>query len=220
VREVDAREDRDAREALVRAWQDACDAVCARVESRDEILGDLLGRLAEPHRRYHDARHVAACLGIAHAQRAHAQRPAEVALALLFHDAVYTRQPGDEADSASLAIASLSMLGVEPDVVARVAGLIMRTADHEAEGDPDAELVLDADLAILGADDADFDAFERGIREEFSFVDDDAFRRGRAAVLRRFLARPAIFLVPAIRAAREEAARYNLSRALQRLAAG
>jgi len=45
-------------------------------------------------------------------------------------------------------------------------------------------------------------------------VDDDAFRKGRSAILQRFLDRPAIYATPAMRSRYEEPARQNLRRSL------
>ena len=72
-------------------------------------------------------------------------------------------------------------------------------------------------LPILGADVATFDAYERAVREEYAFVDDAAFAKGRARVLRSFLDRDAIYGTTGGRALWEAAARANLERSLRAL---
>lgn len=73
------------------------------------------------------------------------------------------------------------------------ARLVRATATHIPQGeDPDELVFLDADLLILAASPGEFAAYERGIRREYSFVDDAAYHRGRGAVLRGFLERDRI----------------------------
>jgi hypothetical protein len=57
------------------------------------------------------------------------------------------------------------LLGVAPDTIARVRRTILATARHEADAeDTDAALCLDFDLAILGAEANEHDAYARAIR--------------------------------------------------------
>ena len=79
-------------------------------------------------------------------------------------------------------------------------------------------LLVDIDLAILGAAPARFDEYERQIRDEYGFVPEAVFREKRAGILRGFLERPALFSTPALAARFEAAARANLADALARLA--
>ena len=77
-----------------------------------EVAGrDLLARYAEPHRRYHDRRHLTEVLTAVDVLGRHAARPDVVRLAAWFHDAVYDPQapPGaNEESSAQLAVDVLS----------------------------------------------------------------------------------------------------------------
>ncbi|NUO50242.1 MAG: hypothetical protein HOV80_15415, partial [Polyangiaceae bacterium] len=71
--------------------------------------------------------------------------------------------------------------------------------------------------SILGARQPIFDVFDAAIRREYHWVAEDDYRRGRAAVLQRFLDRPVIFVTPALREMFEARARDNLRRAISRL---
>jgi predicted metal-dependent HD superfamily phosphohydrolase len=53
------------------------------------LYEELLARYTEPHRHYHTVRHLEECFAELAAVRADAARPAEVELALWFHDAIY-----------------------------------------------------------------------------------------------------------------------------------
>jgi predicted metal-dependent HD superfamily phosphohydrolase len=181
----------------------------------DAALDELLARHRQPHRRYHTATHVMWVLRHID-DLAAANTPVDldaVRAAALFHDAVYDpRSTTNEHDSAVLARRVLADCGWDPARVDRVAALIELTAGHVApDTDLGADILLDADLAILGAEPADYRAYVTGVRAEYAHVDDDAWRVGRAAVLRSFLERPAIYRTTSMQAARERRARANLS---------
>ncbi len=79
-------------------------------------------------------------------------------------------------------------IGWSDDAVDRVGSMIEAT-EHGAPGAEhavgDTAILLDADLAILGADPAAYSAYVAGVRSEYRHVDDDDWRTGRAAVLAR-----------------------------------
>jgi predicted metal-dependent HD superfamily phosphohydrolase len=178
-------------------------------------LDRLLASYAEPGRHYHTLQHLDECLDLLR-QTAHlAKRPAEVAIALWFHDAVYVPQARDnEARSAAWACEALGDAGAEAAVIQRIEAHILATAHHEAPQDADTRLLIDIDLAILGATPARFAEYDEQIRSEYAAVPDSVYRQKRREVLAGFLARPAIYGTPALYARLEEQARTNLRRAL------
>lgn len=178
------------------------------------IAERLLAAWSEPHRRYHDRRHLFECLAAA------ADRDAGRAelLALWFHDAIHRNRPGiDEAASAALARDLLS--GVLPEGgVAEVERLVLLTRDHRVSPDDRAgAVVCDADLWVLGADPVRYTESVRDLRAELgpAVADWRAWRRVR--LLQR-LARP-IYHGAEV-AAREAAARRNLTAELESLSPG
>jgi predicted metal-dependent HD superfamily phosphohydrolase len=184
------------------------------------LVARLRARYDEPHRHYHTWTHVLACLD---ARRQIARAPlAEVDLALLFHDAVYDPLAHDnEARSASLLVEEGRRAWISEHLLRRAAPLVEATRHGDADriDSEEACVVLDADLSILGADAATFDAYERAVRREFAAVDDARYAEGRAAVLRAFLERPSIYATLCGRRLWEDAARRNLARSLEALRA-
>ena len=79
-------------------------------------------------------------------------------------------------------------------------------------------MLLDVDLAILGAPPALFDAYEQQIGREYQAVPPAAFRRNRRRILQGFVDRPRIYHTAAFRDTREAQARANLQRSIQALA--
>lgn len=171
----------------------------------------------EPQRRYHTLRHIAHALTLLDGVRPALDEPDAAELALWLHDVVYDPRASDsEAQSAAWARLLLDGAGVPPRIVTRVADLILATAHAGPPSDGDARTVVDIDLAILGAAAPDFDAYEEQIRAEYAWVAEPVFLARRAALLRAFLERPAIYLSPAFRHL-EDRARANLLRSIARL---
>ncbi len=94
----------------------------------------------------------------------------------------------------------------------------MATRHSEVPRTPDAKLLVDIDLAILGAEPLRFAEYERQIRDEYGFVPEAVFRDKRAVILRGFLERPALFATPAYAERFDLPARANLARAIATLA--
>jgi predicted metal-dependent HD superfamily phosphohydrolase len=181
-------------------------------------LEALLSRYREPHRHYHTLKHLDAVLSTVDGVLAvtPVDDPAAVRLGAWFHDAVYDpRSTGNEAASAALAARVLGELDAPAARIAATVRLVLATVTHEPAGDDEAVL-CDADLAILSARPAVYEAYVTGVRAEFAHVTDEQWRAGRAAVLRRFLDRPVIYHTSTM-APRDHRARANLTAELARL---
>ncbi len=198
------------------AWQRLLVELGAR-EFNGGLYNQLVASYSQPHRHYHTLQHLRECMAHFDAAGPLAQRPAEVEAALWFHDAVYDPIASDsEARSADWARRSLSAAGCASEVAERVAALVL-TTQHQAVAEPlppDAALLLDIDLAILGAAPARFDEYQRQIRAEYAHVPQPAFDARRADVLRGFLRRPSVYRTGVFHDALEATARGNLQRAL------
>src|SRR5262249_35003044 len=129
-----------------------------------------------------------------------------------------THASDNEPRSAAYARQLLEPLLVPPEEREETARLILLTQTHQTEESDRAGLVLlDADLAILGADRADYDDYSEAIRREYAWVPQPQYREGRRQVLERFLARPRIFRTSDMHGHREAKARENLAREMASL---
>jgi len=199
-------------------WTASWEALVQR-EPESGLLLQLTQRYCEAHRHYHTLEHLGACLTHFQALRAQAEHPDEVALALWFHDAVYDIGAKDnERRSADWARASLSAAGADAAVAQRVHDLIMATCHDRSPSTRDAQILLDVDLAILGARVAVFDAYEQQIRSEYRSVPEPQMRANRRRILQGFLARPQIYHTPLFSERFEAPARANLARSIAALA--
>lgn len=181
---------------------------------------------AEPPRAYHHFGHVQEVLG--HCREVAAgpgwRQPREVELAVLYHDAIYVPGRSDnESRSAAFAVEEIGRwlpdAGIDAD---RVVALIELTARHgqfvasDFDSDPapdDVRHFLDCDMAILGADPARFDAYDRGIASEYrGRVPAWLFRLNRRRFVKALLQRERIYLSEFFHQRLEARARANLRR--------
>ena len=181
---------------------------------------DVLARWSEPQRYYHTVDHLTAVLNHIDVLEEHAADPDLVRLAAWFHDAVYLPDRSEnEERSAHLAERALAEAGLTPAATAEVARLVRLTVTHAPEADDlNGQVLCDADLAILAAPPKPYAAYTAAVREEYAFVPDDAFRAGRAAVLRQLLGLPRLFRTPHGEREWESRARHNLATELKLLA--
>lgn len=184
-----------------------------------QLFTTLAERYAEPHRAYHTAQHIDECLAYVDLARTECERPAEIELALWFHDAIYdTRASDNERRSADWCTRELASAGAPATVAASVHALIMATRHDAVPAGHDEQLLTDIDLSILGASRERFDEYETQVRIEYEWVPAAVFRTERAKVLRHFLSRPAIYATPFFRDRLEANARRNLTASLEQLA--
>ncbi|HET7325692.1 MAG TPA: metal-dependent phosphohydrolase [Nocardioidaceae bacterium] len=179
----------------------------------DEIRSSLRERYAEPHRRYHDVRHLDEVLAAVDLLAAEAGNLDAVTWAVWLHDAVYEVGSADNEEQSALLAEQLL-----PEPFAHeVARLVRLTATHKpAPGDVDGAVLCDADLHILAADERRYAEYAADVRAEYAAVDDTDFATGRAALLAALLTGP-IFHTPTGRRLWEQRARDNVSAEIRRL---
>lgn len=188
----------------------------------DNALADtyaaLIKRYAEPHRHYHTTQHIGECLTHFDTLRGTCQHTSEVELALWFHDAIYEpRAKDNEAQSAAWALRVMGDTGIAPNVRERVRTLIMKTCHDGLPETVDEQVLVDIDLAILGAEPARFDEYEMQVRAEYGWVPQFLFNKTRRKILEAFLARPALYATAHFNRLLEKKARENLARSLATL---
>ncbi|WP_326581868.1 hypothetical protein OG889_24325 [Streptomyces sp. NBC_00481] len=206
--------DEARREALRHRWLPALlsarDGACDPPPS--PYADNLIERWSEPQRKYHTLDHLTAVLDRVEVLEDHAADPDLVRLAAWFHDAVYLPERStNEERSARLAERALREAGVAEEKVAEVVRLVLLTVTHDPAGDdPNGQVLCDADLAILASAPDAYAAYAAAVRAEYGFVPDEAFRAGRAAVLRQLLDLPRLFRTPYGQREWEGRARENL----------
>ena len=184
--------------------------------SGDPVLfHQLQDRYAEPQRAYHNVQHIQECLNHLDQAQSLADQPAEIEMAIWFHDAIYdSRRTDNEIRSAGWAQNVLLSRQIAPPKAQRVYELILATQHDHKPTTADAALLIDIDLSILGQPPARFALYDQAIRREYDWVPAATFRTRRSAVLQHFLDRPRIYQTDHFYSRFEAQARQNLAQAL------
>lgn len=183
-----------------------------------DVFESLAAAYAEEGRAYHTMAHVTDCLARLDEAPAVSGSTNAIEAAIWFHDVVYdTHRTDNERLSAEWAGRALSAAGVPGARVARVQELVLATEHDREPADAEGRLLSDIDLSILGREPMTFDEYQRGIREEYAWMPEPDYRRGRTRILTAFLERPRLYFTEHFRDRYEPMARLNLRRALAEL---
>jgi len=193
-------------------WQRSLSPFVLRQDLIQPTFQVLVAAYSESGRVYHTLDHLQQVLDTIQQLRQEANNLSIVQLAAWFHDAVYqVRATDNEAQSAALAEQLLGNLEVPPGAIAQIQRLILQTQHHQADSpDPDSQVLLDADLAILAAPPQRYQAYAAAIRQEYGWLTDMAFRQGRRPLLQQFLQRDRLFYTETMFQQAETQARTNL----------
>lgn len=168
---------------------------------------------------YHNWNHVLDCLNEFKGVRNLIVNPKQFEIAILYHDAIYdTHAEDNEEKSAKLAYRDSIRLGFPRGFANNVSDLILFTKHDKIPENMDGKIIVDVDLAILGADKEKFDEYEKNIREEYSWVlPREYYNKERSEILQSFLDRGHIYATDFFREKYEIQAIDNLKRSLNNL---
>mgnify|MGYP000901035606 CR=1 FL=1 len=186
-------------------------------DAGETLMHTLIAAYNEPQRKYHTEQHLRECLTLFNEHIQLAQEPAEIEMALWFHDAIYdvkAKGSKNEDQSADWAEDELRKAGVAPDRIARIKHHILATKHSALPQGADQQLLVDIDLAILGAPPERFAEYEQQVRQEYRHVPGLIFNWKRKQILKAFLARSPIYATPELNARFEQQARQNLAGAI------
>ena len=192
-------------------WKDAAPGRVA------ETFATLKKHYGEGGRAYHNLNHVAHCL--AQLDGAGLRHPRPIELALWYHDAVYDpKRKDNEEESALLALFELKNLGVPRHRRSDVERLILLTKhDKQPLISLSGYTIVDIDLSTLGGSPGEYEAYAKAIRQEYDWVSEPDYIKGRTAVLQWFLERPRIYYTKHFYQLYEQSARRNLAEEIKRL---
>jgi predicted metal-dependent HD superfamily phosphohydrolase len=203
----------------IERWQELL--IGLRVAPETDTFSRLQSAYAQKHRAYHTSRHIDECLSLFDELKHLAEHPSEVECALWFHDSIYEPMSKlNEERSANWMAEFGAAVGLKSDSVARVRAHIMATRHVAFPADGDSRLVVDIDLAILGAAASRYEEFERDVRREYRWVPGIVYRPKRAAILQSFLDRIRIYHWEPAYERFERGARVNVSDAIEALVGG
>ena len=181
----------------------------------------LFLRYSEKHRFYHNLSHLQQCLFELDGIKKKPEHLWELEYAIWFHDVIYDPEKKDnEERSVEVAVLEAKRAGLSEDSQKRIAQYILATKHIDQPSCYEEELIIDIDLSILGASKKIFDEYDKNIRKEYSFVEKDAYKKGRSEILNYFLTRKDIYFTDFFRRKYKFRAKENLERAMERLESG
>ncbi|HEY9607555.1 MAG TPA: hypothetical protein V6C85_38575 [Allocoleopsis sp.] len=206
-------------QVLKSRWERLLNTFQVEQQDSQELFLDLVTAYSSSGRYYHTLEHIQQVLETIESIRTtnstsrwqSASFPT-IGLAAWFHDVIYDPQANDnEEKSADYAVATLDRLGISTFTVESVKQLILNTKTHQALAeDIDSQILLDSDLAILGATEWQYKAYARSIRQEYSWIAEEAYRVGRKQVLQKFLQRERLYFTDRLFSDLEMRARHNM----------
>ncbi|MEA5619721.1 hypothetical protein VB711_18010 [Cronbergia sp. UHCC 0137] len=185
----------------------------------NQVFTDLITAYSHPNRYYHTLKHIHHVLKTIDTLQIYTQDLPSVQLAAWFHDVIYNTQLLDnEEKSADYAAKLLTKLKI-PQININIAkNLILQTKNHEnSEDNYNAYVLLDADLAILAVNPTEYQEYAKAIRQEYAWVLEADYIKGRKQVLEKFLQRPQIYYTPLMCDRSEQSARFNLQQEIDQL---
>lgn len=199
-------------------WENLLKILQIEPRKSEIVFNELVAAYARGERFYHTLKHIQQVLEtIEEIQGQTAPRTAAtlnfsaIELAAWFHDVVYEPQGKDnEEKSAVYASIILTSFNLPRKTIQLVQALILNTKHDQISNDLQAQILLDSDLAILGASKSDYQAYSKAIRREYSWLTEELYSQGRKQVLQKFLQRERIYLTEQMYVKLELPARLNL----------
>ena len=189
---------------------------------------DIAMRYNETQRVYHSLQHIRQLFGQFEQVKHHLNEPHIIALALFYHDVIYTPTCVDnELKSAEYAVESLNSY-LSAEQCQYIYALIMMTASHQIDQIDelikhgkysDAAYLLDMDLSVLGASWSEYQQYAQAVRQEYAHISNVNYRVGRISVLKGLLAHQTLYLTDYYHSRLEEQARENIKREIKILRA-
>jgi predicted metal-dependent HD superfamily phosphohydrolase len=192
---------------MAQRWMDLTSQWSIDPSQASKTFEEIQRQYTEHGRFYHTLDHIRDVLAVVEDFGSHAKHLNAVRLAAWLHDVIYDSRASDnEVRSAAYSTRLCERLAIPEGSL--VASLVLKTKTHLADNDPDAQVLLDADLAVLGARPAVYRVYARNIRLEYAWVSEPEYRKGRRRVLESFLTRPRIYQ---LLSDLEQAARVNIA---------
>ncbi len=200
-------------------WNKLLQAFDVEPRVSQKIFLDLVNAYSSPHRFYHSLEHIQQVLDTIEEIHRHTQLETLldinfplIQLAAWFHDAIYDpKSNNNEEKSADYAESALRELKIPITQIEQVKLLILSTKTHQASlADKNCQILLDADLSILGSSPSNYQSYAKAIRQEYSWVTDEVYQIKRQQILQSFLQRQRIYFTNVLFLTLEQRARNNL----------
>jgi predicted metal-dependent HD superfamily phosphohydrolase len=181
-----------------------------------ELWAEIERKYTGPNRHYHTLQHLWD-MNVLLNEYYKGDIPFATLIAMYYHDFEYnTLRNDNEKRSAGHAVAILKSWNVDSSLAQQVSDMILATAYHHSEkDDPEINIFLDADMAVLGFDSWLYKEYLANIRAELNAYPDLIFNRERKKFTEEILAREFVYSTPFFRMQFEAQAKINLQNELR-----
>ena len=181
----------------------------------------LLAQYSGSDRHYHNIRHIVSMLDGFELLKAKFAQPDAAELAIFLHDVIYDAARTDNEEQSAVKMKELLHGFVDEAILSSAAFTIESTKKHAATFNPDTNLILDLDMAILGQPWAVYENYAKGVMQEYLPVyGEAAYRQGRPKLfLEPMIAHGDIFLTDDFKHLNSQALR-NMQREAELLKSG
>jgi predicted metal-dependent HD superfamily phosphohydrolase len=187
-------------------------------ELANNLWLEIFTKYSEAKRQYHTIDHLEAMISNLNEVKENIEDWDTTLFAVFYHDVIYkASSSSNEADSAKLAMERLSTIAYPANKIAKCANMILATKQHLTSEDNDTNFLLDADLAILGTSEEEYQKYKDQIREEYAIYPDFIYNNGRKKTLNHFLLKEAIYKTEYFLKKYETQAHINISNELNEL---
>lgn len=116
-------------------------------------------------------------------------------LTLFFHDVIYDPQKSNNEEMSVTFFKKTLGKELPESIVDLTKSYILSTKSHQSF-DWGSKVVSDCDLAILGEPKEKFEEYELKIRQEYSFVSEEDYLRGRGLIMQKFAKQKELYHTP------------------------
>ena len=204
--------DRSIKNKLFQNWCQLLQNFDINQTAIEKTFTQIVAAYSTPNRYYHNLEHINHVLEVIQTLESQIEDLKTVQFAAWFHDIVYdTKAKDNEEKSAEYADEVLLSLSIPSDVIKNVKNLILATKNHQAlNNDSDAQILQDADLAILSSNPNEYSKYTHAIRQEYIWIPEAEYITARKQILQNFLQRENIYFTKSIQQTKEKIARNNL----------
>lgn len=177
-----------------------------------KIFLNLVKYYSNSSRFYHNLQHIDHLLNIIEVLREKSDNFVAIQCAVWFHDVIYnTHYTNNEEKSAEYMDIELNSLKIPQKIIDKAKNMILKTKKHQAdEDDIDSQILLDADMAILGSEISEYQIYAQAIRQEYYWVSKQEYSIGRKSFLTQILTRKYIYFNEIFAQTLELKARKNI----------
>jgi predicted metal-dependent HD superfamily phosphohydrolase len=193
-------------------------------------LFNLVSLYSEPHRHYHNTKHIWHCFGELEDFTSNSNAILDdkdirkLEYAIWYHDAIYNPfSKLNEQNSANLfSVISSEKDKFDYDEIEEIKNLILCTKNHEIHDKAifNSELqkiICDIDLSILGQEPETYLEYSKNIRKEYAHISFEKYKLARIGFINLFLIKKKVFKTAYFQNKYENSVRKNLNQELENL---